>query len=530
MLIRRFLVFLTIFACAFSSFGQAPAKEEKAYRAAVRSVDPQQKIAALEKLLAEYPQGTYRVLINRNILEVLVAHYPDQRDKILAQANRLLSLSSEAARGSWNNTVAGIFLDQGSLLEDAEQLAEKSVALLGARANLGELQQIGSVDGRAVVTSSVPRVATLGRIYLKRGKIKEGEALIKEAYEADATQPSALIGIGELAEVKGDPKAALNYFATAYLSGRGREAARKRVAAAYHKAHPTKPNDLEAWLDAKYRKDYPSPLKPERYKPTATRTNRAVLAEVFTGAACGPCLAADLAIEAAMERYSTKEFVVLMYHVPIPDVDPMMNPVTEARREFYQVRVAPHPFINGVLLPGTGGGRTRIEDSFAKLTPVIDASLETPSDAQIKLGVMQQGPKIKVNVEVDKMRSTSSDLRLHLVLAEDEVRYMGSNGLRFHPMVVRAMVGERGEGWAIKTGQASSFEQTFELQKLSAATKEYLEDYELNGRTFNPTFDEKKHEIAWNGLSLVAFVQDRKTKQILQTVYLKLPAAVEKAK
>ena len=116
------------------------------------------------------------------------------------------------------------------------------------------------------------------------------------------------------------------------------------------------------------------------------------------------------------------------------------------------------------------------------------------------------------------------------MLAEDEVRYMGSNGLRFHPMVVRAMVGERGEGWAIKTGQASSFEQTFELQKLSAATKEYLEDYELNGRTFNPTFDEKKHEIAWNGLSLVAFVQDRKTKQILQTVYLKLPAAVEKAK
>jgi hypothetical protein len=68
----------------------------------------------------------------------------------------------------------------------------------------------------------------------------------------------------------------------------------------------------------------------------------------------------------------------------------------------------------------------------------------------------------------------------------------------------------------------------FDLQKLAAATNAYLDDYEINGRTFNPTFDEKKHEIAGNGLSLVAFVQDRKTKQVLQAVSLKLPAAVEK--
>lgn len=530
MLFRLLFAFLTIFTCGFLAFAQAPAAEEKAYRVAVRLADPQQKIAALEKLLTENPQGSLRLLAHRTILETLVEAQPEQSAKILAQANRLIALTSESSRANWHNLIAGIFFEKGILLEAAEEFAAQSVAQLGDRKNLGQQQQIGSVGGRAIVTSNAPRVALLGRIYLKRGKRSEGETLIKEAYEADTAQPSAALGMGELAEAKGDAQTALKYFAEAYLSGRGREAARKRVVASYHKVYPTKPNDLEAWLDAKYRSDYPQPIKPERYQPTAARTGRAVLAEVFTGAACGPCLAADLAMEAAMQRYSTKEFVLLMYHIPIPEVDPMMNPTSEARREIYQVRSAPYAVINGAHLPGIGGGRPKIEESFAKLKSVIEAGLETPSHAQIRVGVMQQGPKLKATVSVDKVRSTSSDLRLHLVLAEDEVRYMGSNGLRFHPMVVRAMAGERGEGFAIKAGQLASFEQMFELQKLSAATKAYLDDYEINGRTFNPTFDEKKHEIAWKGLSLVAFVQDRKTKQILQTVYLKLPVPVEKAK
>jgi tetratricopeptide (TPR) repeat protein len=530
MLIRFLLVSFTLLVWAFGLRAQAPSDADKAYRMAARLTDPQQKMAALEKLLAEHPQGGFRLLAMRTILETLVETQPEQTGKILTQANRILAASSENSRGNWYNLIAEIFFERGILLAEAEQFAAQSVAQLGDRKNLGAAQQIAATGGRAMVMSNVPRVALLGRIYLKRGKRNEGETLIKEAYEADATQPGALLGMGELAEAKGDAKAALEYFATAYLSGRGREVARKRVVAAYYKVYPNRPNELEAWLDEKYRRDYPLPIQPQRYQPTASRTNRAVLAEVFTGAACGPCLAADLAFEAALQRYSTKELVVLMYHIPIPDVDPMMNATTEARKEFYQVRAAPYPFLNGVFLPKMGGGRSKIADSFATLTPVIDAALETPSDAQIKLHVMQQGPRIKVNAMVDKVRRASSDLRLHVVLAEDEVRYMGSNGVRFHPMVVRAMVGDRAEGWAIRAGQAARFEHTFDVQKLSALTKVYLEDYEINGRTFNPTFNEKKHEIAGHGLSLVAFVQDQKTKQVLQTVYLKLPAAVEPPK
>ena len=530
MWLRLLIVFLTICACNAAVRAQAPTDEEKAYRRMVRLPDAQQKIAALEKLLANNPSATLRLLAHRTLLETLVDAQPEQKDKILAQANRLLSLASDNARGTWYSIVAGILFEKGILLAEAEEFAAQSVAQLGDRKSPGQMQQVSAVGGRTVVTSNVPRIAMLGRIYLKRGKRSEAEALIKEAYEADATQASALLGMGELAQAKGDTQTALNYFAEAYLSGRGREAARQRVVNAYHRAYPMKPNDLEAWLDAKYHELYPHPIKPERYQPTAARTNRTVLAEVFSGAACGPCLATDLATEAAMQRYSTKELIVLMYHIPIPDVDPMMNATTEARRDFYQVRVAPSPILNGEFVPKTGGGRGRIEDSFELLKSVIEPALEKPSDALIKLEAMQQGPKIKVKLAVDRVRSTSSDLRLHLVLAEDQVRYMGLNGLRFHPMVVRAMAGDEAEGFGIKAGQAASFEHTFDLLKLTATAKAYLDDYEINGRTFNPTFDEKKHEIAWNGLSLVAFVQDRKSKQILQAVSLQLPPAIEKSK
>jgi hypothetical protein len=161
---------------------------------------------------------------------------------------------------------------------------------------------------------------------------------------------------------------------------------------------------------------------------------------------------------------------------------------------------------------------------------VIEKSLESYSEAALRISAMQQGSVLKVKVTVDNVRSSSSHLRLHLALVEDEVRYTSVNGLRFHPMVVRAMAGERAAGFALKADKPSTFEQTFELQNIEAAIKAYLDDYELNGRTLPTKFDVKKHEIDRNRLSLVTFIQDNQTKKILQAIYLKLPSAVERTR
>jgi hypothetical protein len=58
---------------------------------------------------------------------------------------------------------------------------------------------------------------------------------------------------------------------------------------------------------------------------------------------------------------------------------------------------------------------------------------------------------------------------------------------------------------------------------MSDQLKKYLDDYEKGGHRGEPfTFLDKKFQIDANNLSLVAFVQDMKTKAVLQTVYLKL--------
>ncbi|MFN7927775.1 MAG: tetratricopeptide repeat protein [Blastocatellia bacterium] len=526
MLIRSLIAFAAIFSLLSFSHAQSNVStaEEKAYRAAVVLAASPEKIAALDKFLAAYPKSSLRVLAHRTMLETLLEVPAEQKDRFLAHAQQLLAAASDSTRGNWLNLIAGMLLEKGVWLDEAERLAQESVAQLGDRKNLKQSQQVVA-GGRVAVTSNVPRLVTLGRIYLQRGKMKEAETLLKEAAAADALLVSTLLGLGELAAAKGDQKTALRYFADAYLSGRGREPARKRVEAAYRKVYPTKPEELEIWLDAKYQKDAPNPIKVEAYKPTAARTNRVVLAEVFSGSSCAPCIATDLAVEAALKRYSTKELAVLMYHVQIPDLDPLTNPTGEARQDFYGARVAPLVYVNGALQRGLGGYRDKAEESWAKLTPVIDKALDAPSEAAIRISAMRQGPTIKVKLGIEKIRSNASTLRLHLALVEDEVRYTGVNGIRFHPMVVRAMAGEKAAGWAVKADETPAFEHTFEVQKIEAATKTYLDEYELNGRALPVKFEDKKHAIDVNKLSLVAFLQDPQTKQILQAVFLKLPAA-----
>ena len=51
--------------------------------------------------------------------------------------------------------------------------------------------------------------------------------------------------------------------------------------------------------------------------------NKTVLVELFTGAQCPPCVAAEVAFEGLSKTYSTNEVVLLQYHLHIPGPDPM---------------------------------------------------------------------------------------------------------------------------------------------------------------------------------------------------------------
>jgi len=262
---------------------------------------------------------------------------------------------------------------------------------------------------------------------------------------------------------------------------------------------------------------------------------------------------ASLAFKAGLEKYRRDEYILVSYHVHIPQPDPMVNPATLARQKFYGVNSSPSYYVDGEA-SGGGGSADGAKALFeSRVDQMVVKHLEEPPEASLKLTAQPAGSTVKVKTTVSNVKSKSDKLRLHVALVEDLVRYSGENGLRFHDMVVRSMadapaptaaakpeaakadaakpadskvpaVPEKTLGFALKPGQGGTFEYTFDVQKATAEALAHLQDFETNTRKGAYSFRQKKHEIDAGKLSVVAFVQDEATKKILQTVYLKVPA------
>jgi tetratricopeptide (TPR) repeat protein len=404
-------------------------------------------------------------------------------------------------------------MDAGILLDWAEELAKK-----------GETQ-FEDDNAKALRRQRARYLDTLGRIYLKQGKTKGAEKNLKLAIASEPDTPTALIALGQIAAARKDQKAAVEYFTSAAVKAPLKRADKQLMETAYRATHNDSLNGLEDLLDSKYR-NLSAGLHFDHYQPSAKRTSRKALAELFTGSGCGPCVAADLGFDGLLERYRRQDVVVLVYHMHIPLPDPMTNPATVDRGKYYGVPGTPTPVVDGFRLASSGGGREMAKGFFDRVTPKIESELESPAQAQIVVSGSIAGDVVKANVVVDQIKAPSPDLKIQLALAEEEIRYTGENGIRFHPMVVRSLGGKDANGFVLSASGPTTVEWTFDVKAMTDQLKKYLDDYEKGGHrgdTF--TFLDKKYQIDENNLSLVAFVQDMKTKAILQTVYVKLNPA-----
>lgn len=532
--------------------------EFAAYSQATRISDPQKRIEALEKVLADFPKANSFVvgMIHQSILSSMVKAWPDQKEKILAQAQKYLELFPEPNRsasgtgditpppggGSGNsrgvayNTVASILLGAGILLDEAKDFAEKGLASLDEIAYIEAQKKMYEAGKRPVPKDEelaksfrsmrAGYTSVLGRILLKKGNVTEAEKLLKDSYEASPTNTATAIALAEIAEKAGNDKAAVDYLAIAVLSGRAAKDDRRKFEELYSKTHNNSMIGMGAFLDERYKKAFPAPIHVEHYKPTASRSRRVVLAEVFTGAGCPPCVAADLGFDAMMERYSRNEIAVIMYHQHIPLPDPMTNAATQNRYKFYQGGGVPTYVIDGKKESG-GGTREMTRQFYDRVNPVIEKQLETAAEADLKLEATMDGNVVKVKAMVERVKA-EGEVKLQIVLAEEMLRYSGENGVRFHPMVVRALGGKDAAGFLVDISKPAMLEETFDIPKIVEGLKAHLDDFETKRNSANPeskdkfAFSEKKHEIDANKLSVVAFVQDEKTKKILQAMYVRV--------
>ena len=492
-----------------------PITEQRAYDEARRIKDPEKKIEALEKVIKDFPERFAAFQSRNEILDTLIKNYPTQTDRIRAAAELYLKpISGVVIIGGANYvTVASKLMEAGIMLDWAEELAMKGAAQLEDEATKALRRQRARYHD------------TLGRIYLNQGKTRPARNHLNLALENEPELTSSIIALGQLAGKGGKHKEALEYFSSAAVKINLKKPDRLLMEAAYRALHNDSLAGLDELLDAKYRK-LNAGIRFDHYQASAKRSNRVALAELFTGSGCGPCVAADLGFDGLLERYNRKDLVVLIYHLHVPLPDPMTNPATVERGKYYAVPGTPTPVVDGFKLPSAGGNREMTKSFFDRVNPKIESQLELPAQAQLTLNGSLEGETVKARVTVDEVQNPSADLKVQIALTEDEIRYTGENGVRFHPMVVRGLAGKTLSGFELSGSGPTRVEWTFDLKTMSDELKKYLDSYEQQGHRGDPfTFSEKKFQIDPNKLALVAFVQNMKTREVLQTVYLKLNAA-----
>jgi hypothetical protein len=555
---------------------QSPSPTALNEASAIKDLD--ERIAAYRKVILDFPKPPQVEQANTLLLTALIQK--GDTAAIAAQAKVIVDSADEGSKSRLQRDVASALLRGDVLLEAAEAYAKGAVdalpdettyvearrkeAAARAAARAADGGRSGSVAPNAAPLSAAPSgdemfvsryksekqtaLSTLGQIRAKRGRDAEAEKALRDAYLVDpksATATTAALKLADYAKAAGRDAEQFDYLAAAALAGRLTPESYADFQAVYRKMHNGSLEGLDAALDARYEKDGPKAPEVARYERAADRSDRMVLAEVFTGSGCPPCVAADLAFESAMHRYSSNDLAVLMYHMHAPRPDPMANPYTQSRAKFYAVPGVPTYAIDGDAKTGGGAADNALPFFKKSVEPVVDKRLTVKAGAGLALRATRTDKAVKATVILAPVESKSARLRMHLVLAEEQIRYSGENGIRFHPMVVRSMASTGSEppkpqaegakpeatptlpiptlGFPVEAGKAKTIEYTFDLAKVVADGLANLEDLEKNSIRFpNHKFAQKKHEVNPKQLLLVAFVQDEESKQVLQAVRVAL--------
>ena len=148
-------------------------------------------------------------------------------------------------------------------------------------------------------------------------------------------------------------------------------------------------------------------------------------------------------------------------------------------------------------------------DQFAKL---IDAALEEKSDVKLEGAAALTGENLAVNLKVTGLKDPAAEVKVRLLLVEEEIRYVGGNQLRFHHQVVRSQFGQP-DGFGVKDLKDGSLTAKLNLDDVRKDLAKYLEGFEKTRPFPNPD-----RPLALKKLKVIALVQDDETKEILQAI------------
>jgi hypothetical protein len=522
--------------------------------------DLDQRVDAIIKLMKEYPlffkesgdgsdAGNTPINMAYVVKDYIEANQ-NKNDKLrvkLSAIDNAFAPDNSLGKSLYETTAAGILLKNGAALEYAATLAQSSIDLFHQdeytefeRANHANSEEYDSLNNKDYVPEAFnPGDAdvhfhekmsawytTLGGIQAKLGKNPEALEAYTQAIKFHPNM-AAYLGVAKLQEAKGDKFAALESLYAADLSGRLDAKNIAHMQQLYAELNPgNSEQSLESLLDVRYKATFHNPIATTPYVASGTHPDRAVLAELFTGAGCEPCMAPDLAFDAGLQRYTRGEFILLVHHDNAPSSDPLANDVTEERAKYYSTGGStPHGFLDGKELKLVEGLPLHAQDAFDSMVKSIDQRLDVPAGAHLEIQAKRQGSNVQVVVH-GAVLAAQTKLLLHIDLAETELSYSGENGLRLQPMVVRATAKQTDSesGLPLAGHHKIEAKYTFDLKQIEAANLVYYDRYDAGLKkrthgTFGAKYREKKNIIDPTKLAAVAFVQNDTTKEVLQSAF-----------
>ena len=503
-------------------FPSSKIKDQVEYQLIGTIMDPAERQAAQEKFIKDYPKSPMAVAVYHSLFDLYVRAKPIDEPKLNSVIEGIVNSSPDMSipvgnyqmnmRASSLNTMADRLMVNEVMLDKALELIQKAVA----------------ASDKADPQTKSMYITTLGQVLYKRKDYDQAEKELKRAIEVAGAEGigDAQLYLGMIYEARNNQDAALD----AYLKAASLASSRE-VKTAIERVYTKKFGSLaglEEKLDDLYRAR-PKPFEPGHYtRSDASGAARVVLAELFTGAECGPCIASDLAFDGLGERYDRSTVAILVYHLHIPGPDPMTNPDTEARARYYQVRGTPTTVIDGLDAQTGGGGSSQAAKIFADYKGKIEARLDKrPLASLTGFQIKVDGQTVTVSGQADltpEGADKADKARLHVALVQEEIRYTGANGIRFHNLVVRKLLGSPEGAVLQKPGNKTVFSETADMAALGDNLKAYLEKYEADRSARLKSefkFSRKLDRIDPNQLLAVAFVQDDQTKEILQAAVVK---------
>lgn len=260
-------------------------------------------------------------------------------------------------------------------------------------------EAIESIGNKTPVETAITYKKNLALVTAAAGNYQDALALLRSVQDYVTPWDSDFwIALGSTSERSGDQNGAIN----AYIQGltvMNAKDLRQALNAVYTKVHGSL-NGLEVEIDKAKQRD--ASIDPGRADPSESRSGRVVLAELFTGAECGPCVGADMAFDALREYYPTSDLAILEYHVHIPGPDPLTTNDSWDRYQRYKGTGTPTVVIDGSEKFVGAGPKYIARNRFNVYRYAIDAAASMKSPVALSATGRIEGDKIHVGIRVER--------------------------------------------------------------------------------------------------------------------------------